>query len=201
MCARIARTELLYDGCYGHVVSRSIRKLKIFRCKDDFERFKKLLLIEKRKTGLKVFHYCLMHTHFHLIVRIPEVNEFSKALMRLKSGYAMSFHEKYHLSGAIWRDRYKVQLIENEGYMLACGQYVECNPLRAGIVDLPKKWEFSSYRYYQNKQEDDLVDVCEDLARASTVTKEDLREEDFERGSIIGSAFFKYQFFDNRRRG
>ncbi|MFA5087679.1 MAG: hypothetical protein WC552_01440 [Candidatus Omnitrophota bacterium] len=47
---------------------------------------------------------------------------------------------------------------------------------------------------------EELVDVCEDPARVSTVINEDLREEDFERGSMIGSVFFKYQFFDNRRR-
>jgi len=47
---------------------------------------------------------------------------------------------------------------------------------------------------------EELLDVCEDPARVSIVINEDLREEDFERGSMIGSAFFKYQFFDNRRR-
>lgn len=120
---RIARTELLYAGCYAHVISRSIRKLKIFKDHEDFQSFKDELFIEKRKSGFKVFHYCLMQTHFHLAVNIPDVAAFSRSLANLKSRYTSLFHAKYHLSGPIWRERYKSLLIENEAYLLACGRY------------------------------------------------------------------------------
>src|SRR6185295_17657678 len=103
MCARVARTELLYAGCFAHVISRSIRKLKVLNDAEDFDAFKRELLIEKRKSGFRLYHYCLMQTHFHLAVEIPDVIAFSKSLARVKSRYASLFHAKYRLSGPIWR--------------------------------------------------------------------------------------------------
>ena len=146
MCARIARTDLLYGGCYVHVISRSIRELKIFKDNEDFELFKKLWLIEKRKSGFRVFHYCFMQTHFHMAAEVPEVHKFWLSLARVKSRYASTFHAKYRLSGPMWRERYKSLLIENEGYLLACGRYIEDNPVKAGLVKRGEDWQFSSYR-------------------------------------------------------
>ena len=201
MCARIARTDLLYKGCYAHVISRSIRKLKIFRADEDFEVFRKELLIEKRKKGFRIFHYCLMQTHFHLVVEIPDVIEFSRSLARAKSNYARAFHSKYRLSGPIWRERYRSLLIENEKYLTTCGYYIEANPVRVGIVKRMADWPYSSHRFYHQKSTDVLVDGfkgCNSSVREEAL--EELNPKDFEHGSVIGSTFFKFQFFQNRRK-
>jgi len=201
MAARIARMELLYGDCYAHVISRSIRGLKIFKDNSDFETFKNLLLVEKRRSKFKIYHYCLMHTHFHLVVRIADVLEFSRSLLRLKSRYVSVFHEKYRLNGPIWRSRYKSLLIENEGYLLVCGKYVEENPVEAGLVQCIEDWEHSSGKHYMRGYNDKLVDDYEDMEQARHVNVEEgVKSSDFEKGSLIGSSFFKFQFFDRRRR-
>jgi len=201
MSGRLARTDLLYDGCYAHVISRSIRKLKIFNEDDDFETFKKLLIIEKRRNKFKIYHYCLMHTHFHIAVEIPNVIDFSRSLSKVKSQYASAFHAKYRLSGPIWRERYKSLLIENEGYLLACGQYIEENPVKAGLVERSEDWKYCSSKHYNQDCVDGLIDEYEDMNSVRRVKVEaGTTSEDFEKGNLIGSSFFKFQFFDRRNR-
>src|SRR3989338_7165750 len=105
MVARAVRTEILYDGCYVHVISRSIRKLEIFRDQEDYAVFCELLIRIKREHELRILHYCLMGTHFHLAIRISSVEGFIRGLQKLKSQYVYKFHSKYKMSGPIWRGR------------------------------------------------------------------------------------------------
>src|SRR5271154_4024257 len=112
--SRIPRNQLLYDGCYAHIISRSIRKEKVLNQAEDFNHFLRLLKEAKDKHSFNLFHYCLMQTHFHLVVQILSIKEFSKALNYLKCRYIFYFHTKYRLSGPIWRERYKSLLIEDQ---------------------------------------------------------------------------------------
>ena len=89
---RLPRQELLYGGCYVHVISRSIRKLKIFRDCEDVEIFYGLVQRTKKETDYKVYHYCVMQTHFHLVVSMADVAGFSKAMQYIKSQYSFHFH-------------------------------------------------------------------------------------------------------------
>ena len=70
----------MYDGCFAHVISRSIRKMDILRDDEDFSIFLENLLKVKREGGFRIYHYCLMRTHFHLAVAMPDVAGFSRAI-------------------------------------------------------------------------------------------------------------------------
>jgi len=120
-----------------------------------------------------------------------DVLDFSRAMQYVKSQYSFYFHKKYRVSGSIWRERFKGLLIENENYMKACGQYVENNPVQAGLVENPKEWQNSSYRYYHSNAVDELIDYDQEY-RSLKISRID-DEEDFEKGKIIGSAFFRFQ--------
>lgn len=188
---RLARQDLLYAGCYAHVISRSIRKLKIFRMSEDFQKFYGLLKRTKREAGFKIHHYCVMQTHFHLVVSVGDVLEFSRAMQFVKSQYSFHFHREYKLSGPIWRERFRALLIEDERYMLACGKYIENNPVEAGLVKNPEEWKNSSYHFYHKNKKDDLIDVAAGHAHIRDVQIED--DEAFESGKVIGSDFFKFR--------
>jgi len=91
--SRAKRSQLLYPGCYAHIISRSIRKEKVFKEPEDFKYF---------------------------VVQIFSWEEFAKALNYLKKRYVFYYHAKYRLSGPIWRERYKSLLIEDELYLHTC---------------------------------------------------------------------------------
>jgi len=139
-----------------------------------------------------------MQTHFHLAVRMGDLKDFSFAIRDVKRGYAYQFHTKYKLSGPIWRERFKSLLIENEEYLYACGKYIEENPVKSQLVKQARNWIYSSSRYYELSEKDKLID---------SYTKDDenykgevMNGMDFESGSVIGSNFFRFQFFENRKR-
>lgn len=89
---RINRRSLLFDGCYAHVFSRATEKKYIFEGEEDFGKFKEILQESKRKYSYRIHHYCLMHTHFHLVVSVGSVEEFSRGLKWVKWNYARYFN-------------------------------------------------------------------------------------------------------------
>lgn len=195
---RIRRKDILYAGCYAHVISRSIRKLRLFNDAEDFNLFKDFLIRAKTKASFQIFHYCFMQTHFHLAVKMGDPNDFSLGIRDVKRSYAYKFHSKYKLSGPIWRERFKALLIENEEYLYACGRYIEENPVKAQIVKQNTDWKYSSSRHYELNENDPLINYYGDDFKVSKKLSVD--EESFEKGSVIGSDFFRFQFFDSRRR-
>lgn len=202
MVARMARMEVLREGCYVHVISRSIRKLEIFRDQEDFDTFCALLIRIKQECGLRVFHYCLMTTHFHLVVRISAVEGFIRGLQKLKSRYVYKFHSKYKISGPIWRERFRSLLIENEAYLYACGQYIENNPVKMGLAKESTDWKYSSSRYYVHGGRDPIVDGYETKGLPDLPQEIDLSDEKtFEKGKAVGSSYFRFQLQEMFKAG
>ena len=198
--ARLTRRQLLYDGCYAHVISRSIGKNKVFKDNQDFLTFRDMLLKIKSDSGFKVFHYCLMHTHFHLVVEVPEVSLFSKGLQKLKSQYIYKYHTRYKECGPIWRDRYKSLLIENENYLYACGQYIENNPIKAGLVKESVEWEYSCARYYLKGYADQIIDKYDCVNKELIKDIDIVNEGFFEKGVGIGSDFYRFKLSERLKK-
>ncbi len=187
--ARKPRQKILYDGCYGHIYSRALEHKRIFQDTADFESFKNLLLQTKEKFNYRIHHYCLMNTHFHLLVSMDRVDIFSKGMKELKRLYANWAHEEQRRYGPIWWGRFGSQLVEDERYLYACGLYIEMNPVKAGLVLRPEEWEYSSSRHYFLGTGDHLIDDYEHPDR------EEIRDIEgrlnFEGDHIIGSDLFK----------
>lgn len=72
--------------------------------------------------------------------------------------YTQWMRKKYRWRGPLWRERYKSLPIEDETYLAACGLYVECNPVRAGLCEDPAEYPYSSARKYFRGVADDLLD-------------------------------------------
>jgi len=82
----------------------------------------------------------------HLIVRLPDwVKHIPDIMKSINLRYSLYYSKKYKYDGIVWRGRYKSELIDNDRYMLACGLYVEHNPVKAGIVKTPEEYKWSSY--------------------------------------------------------
>src|SRR5689334_8624721 len=105
--ARTARQHLIADGSFAHVISRSIDKIRVFDQAEDFTYFKALLLSNKREHPFKLFHYCLMNTHFHLVVQVIQMSDFVEALQNIKWKYTQYYNRKRNRVGPLWRERYK----------------------------------------------------------------------------------------------
>ena len=187
---RISRGWLLYNGCYAHVFTRAIEKRKIFQEDEDFYFFKRRIAAIKMEYQFKVYHYCLMQTHFHLIVKIEDIGRFSEGIKVVKKDYAHRYNKKHRRFGAVWRDRYKSKIIEDEAYLNACGRYVENNPVEAGMVEQASDWPHSSSRHYELGSTDEIIDQY-DMSRTDPHLSIDGKA--FEKQRAIGSDWFQYR--------
>lgn len=140
-----------------HIITRGNNRQIVFRDDGDFQKYRWLLKLYQEEHRFKLYHYCLMSNHVHLIIETTQQTNLSKLMKQINLSYMHHFRRKYKYVGHFWQDRYKSLLIEKDRYLLACGKYVELNPVRAKIVTTPDKYSWNSYGVYTGKKEDDLV--------------------------------------------
>ena len=100
------------------------------------------LLEEKKKTGFKIFVYCLMPNHLHLLLS-PAEKEIS--VSRFVGGFKSKTARiswDFGVSGKLWQDRFHDHILRKHEDLQAIGQYILDNPVRKGLV---LKWQ--DYKY------------------------------------------------------
>ena len=127
-----------------HVIQRGINRMAIFCDDDDRQMFLNLLRLQVCES-FKVYCYCLMDNHLHLIVKSDEL---SFHIHHIASIYAMWFNHKYGRHGYLFKDRFKSEVIEDENYLLRCFRYILYNPVKAGICKKVSAYRWSSYHIY-----------------------------------------------------
>lgn len=148
----------LYTNQYYHIMHRSNNKIYLFEDEEDFLKYLDLVKKYFIKARLKCFHYVLMNTHVHFVVKITDrVKEVPLYIKLINLKYTFYYKRKYGYEGGLWRNRYKAELIDTDRYMLGCGLYVESNPVKAGIVASPGDYRWSSYSHWVGKTKDELL--------------------------------------------
>lgn len=131
-----------------HVMLRGVDRMVIFRENDDRYMFLNLLR-QQASEDFKVYCYCLMTNHIHLLLESPCL---SQHIRRIATSYAMWFNNKYGRCGHLFQDRFKSEIIETENYLLQCFRYILQNPVKAGICQYPSQYSWNSYSCYFNSE-------------------------------------------------
>lgn len=153
--ARPPRIE--YEGAVYHVTARGNERRQIFFMEDDYEKFIYYLVETKKKYNINIHCYTLMRNHYHLIIETPEAN-LSKAMHYINSSYAGYINIKRRRSGHLLQGRYKSIIVDEDNYLLELSRYIHLNPVRAGMVQKPEDYLYSSYSaYIKNKRESVLT--------------------------------------------
>jgi len=166
------------DGIY-HVMTRGNNKQSIFSCDNDCAYYLKLLKGCKIKYGLKIYHYSLMVNHVHLMLQAPTGEKLSSFMKRLNVLYTNYYRKNYGGVGHFFQDRFKSFIIQEGRYLIECGIYIELNPVKAGIVEFPEEYKWSSYSAYAAAKGDGLVDLSPaymDLSDKPEERRESYRE-------------------------
>jgi len=140
-----------------HIMCRGNNRQIIFNSDSDKLYYWRLLNELKDENKVDIFHYCIMDNHVHLIAWVTAVSKLPKFMKQLNLSYFNYYKKIYGYCGHIWQGRYKSNVIETDAYLLHCGKYIELNPVRAGIVNLPEEYAFNSYRYYACGQSDAVI--------------------------------------------
>lgn len=94
--------------------------------------------------NVEVYAFALMPNHFHLLIETPDAN-LSAFMHALKSAYANHFNFRHKRAGHLFQGRFKAHVVEKESYLLELHRYIHLNPVRAGLVERPEQWRWSSY--------------------------------------------------------
>ncbi len=143
------------SGIY-HIMLRGINKQVIFEDDEDNLKFLETLKNYKAISEYKIFAYCLMSNHIHLLIKV-EKEDIDLIVKRIASSYVYWYNWKYHRSGHLFQDRFKSEPIEDDAYFLTVIRYIHQNPIKAGICKNIDGYEFSSYNEYINNA--NLVDI------------------------------------------
>ncbi len=141
---RTARS-LISNSAY-HIVTRGNQRQKVFFENEDNERFIRTVMRYKKKFETKIYAYCLMPNHIHLLADPLEKMLLNKFMHGINMSYAKYFNHKYKKCGHLWQDRFKSFIVTKDSYILNCVNYIEYNPVRAKMVEKPEDYKWSSYR-------------------------------------------------------
>lgn len=139
---RPLRIELA-GGLY-HITSRGNKKEAIYISEEDREKFLSVLGDACAKYQWLCHSYCLMTNHYHLLIETP-LGNLSKGMRYLNSVYTQKFNRSHNRIGHVLQGRYKSILVEKDSYLLELSRYIVLNPVRAGMVQKPDEWPWSSY--------------------------------------------------------
>ena len=149
--------RIVYRNALLNITSRGNNKRIIFKKEKDYKYFELLLLRYKSKYRFLIYHYCLMRNHLHLLLKIADSTTLCKAMQGIQLAYFHYFRRKYGYVGRFWQGRFYSKIVENDKYLLTAGLYSERNPVRAGFVNDPREYKWSSYNAYANGVKDLLV--------------------------------------------
>ncbi|MBR6509312.1 MAG: transposase [Clostridia bacterium] len=134
------------SGIY-HIMLRGINRQVIFEDDEDSLKFLETLKNYKAISGYKIFAYCLMSNHIHLLLKV-EKEDIDLIVKRIASSYVYWYNWKYKRNGHLFQDRFKSEPVEDEIYFLTVLRYIHQNPIKAGLSKAIDGYKFSSYNEY-----------------------------------------------------
>lgn len=155
--ARVAR-EKSSTGIY-HIMLRGINRQTIFEDNQDRMRFIDTLAEYKEICNYRLFGYCLMDNHIHLLIQETD-KTISDIIKRISASYVYWYNTKYDRCGHLFQDRFKSEVVENFEYFMTVLRYIHQNPVKANLAKTVDEYRWTSYKEYIKKS--GLVNV--DLA-------------------------------------
>jgi putative transposase len=110
-----------------------------------------------KKYKVAIHAWVLMTNHVHILCSPSSHSAISQMMQSLGRMYVMYVNKSYKRSGTLWEGRYRSCLVQNEEYLLALYRYIELNPVRAGMVQEPSEYSWSSYQCNALGKQSDLL--------------------------------------------
>jgi len=187
------RARVTYQGAYHHVMNRGYDGKPIFKDKSDKENFLTFLKTYSERLNIRVFSYCIMNNHYHLILENSS-GRLSDFLRQLNGNFGSSFRAKHGGKGYVFQGRSISTLIQNDSYLLSAIAYGLNNPVRARLVKKFLEYEWSSAsHYFNNSKLTDIFDISyvEDLFGNKNNLIDAVNKSNIESLPVIGTKLGK----------
>lgn len=166
--------SIFEDGAYCNAFLKIILYYRSTQANMSYSEFKKLedsiklkkeqKLICRKYFRLKIVTYCLMPSHYHLLVRQVVDNGIINCIANTINSFTKIFNLKQERSGPLFLPRFKSVLIRNEEQLKHVSRYIHLNPYSSGLVSSYSKlinYRWSSLRNYVSDHEDEICDTTD----------------------------------------
>src|SRR5208337_4586107 len=155
--ARLAR--VMAPGMPHHVTQRGNRRQQTFFGEEDYQHYLELMSQFCRAEQVAIWAYCLMPNHVHLIVVPQSAESLRRAIGEAHRRYTRRIYFREGWRGHLWQGRF-ASFVMDEDHLLTAARYVELNPVRAGLVQAPSRYRWSSAAAHLRGRDDVLVQVA-----------------------------------------
>ncbi|HEX6376371.1 MAG TPA: transposase [Allosphingosinicella sp.] len=152
------RARLVIPGLPHHVTQRGNRRMPTFFGDGDYALYRHLLGEGCARAGTRVWAWCLMPNHVHLILVPSREDGLRAALGEAHRRYTRLVNEREGWRGHLWQERF-ASFPMDEPWLVVCARYVELNPVRARLAAQPERWRWSSARTHLGLARDQVTEV------------------------------------------
>jgi len=154
------RESPFLPGHYYHLYNRGHNRQAIFFEQANYVYF--LRGIKRYLSGaLDIIAYCLMPTHYHLLMRVKEPQteiSASRAMQKIIISYTKAINHRFKRVGALFQGQFQSKRVADESYLVNLCVYIHANPVKDGLVVAPEDWDYSNYREWLGMRDGTMVD-------------------------------------------
>jgi putative transposase len=151
------RPRVFAPGLLYHVIARGNQRQRTFRTELDYHAYLIRLTEYQKRYSVKLYAYCLMPNHVHLLLQPSEV-PLAKFMQGLQQSYTQWFNGTHGKSGHLFQGRYKAIVCDRDEYLVTLVRYIHLNPVRARLVEDPEVYWHSGHRAYLTGDRMALID-------------------------------------------
>ena len=151
--------RVVAPGFPHHVTQRGNRRMQTFFVEEDYRRYGALMAEWCTRLNVAVWAYCFMPNHVHLVLAPESAEGLHRAVSEVHRRYTRDVNFREGWRGHLWQGRF-ASYVMDERHLLAAVRYIELNPVRAGLVEHPEQYPWSSARAHVRGRDDALVRVA-----------------------------------------
>ncbi len=160
------------DGLIYNASNRGNNGADVFTANRDREGFLESIGQTQARYPFRLFGYCLMRNHFHLLLQPEPGQSISRILQSLSVAHTWRYHRHHRSSGHVWQGRFKGASVQDDEHLLVVLRYIEANPVRASLVADAGDFQWSSFQHHGLGQADALLSSFAEWERSGPTEAE-----------------------------
>lgn len=151
------RARLVVADMPMHIIQRGNNRANCFFTDSDYLVYLDMLRRSAIASACRIHAYVLMSNHVHILASPSTQSGPGNMMKALGERYVQYVNKRYGRFGTLWQGRFRSCLVQDDTYLLICHRYIELNPVRAGMVEHPSLYPWSSHRCTAEGRTDPLL--------------------------------------------
>jgi REP element-mobilizing transposase RayT len=132
-----------------------------------------------------------------------KLSSLSEFMREIKVGFARFYNRRHNRRGYFWGDRFKSVIVDKGETLVNCLAYIDLNPLRAGLVERPEQYRWSTLGYHiQTENKDKFLSTDFGLKEFNVKSKKErirrYRRYVYEAGALERSDKMQMKVIDDK---